>query len=89
MTYTLLIRPEAEADMAEAQRWYDQQRKGLGDAFLLCVEEALRRIRRTPEIHAVVLQAGAPHSGSPIPLRGVLPRRRCDRSCLGRRAWSA
>ena len=51
MSPPLIISPEAEADLAEARAWYDQKRGGLGGEFLLCVEEALDRVRRTP--HAV------------------------------------
>ena len=50
----MIIRPEAEADLAHARSWYEQQRAGLGAEFLLCVEEVLERIARTPEIYRVV-----------------------------------
>jgi plasmid stabilization system protein ParE len=53
----MIIRPEAEADLVHARDWYTQQREGLGAAFLLCVEEVLDRINRTPEIYAMVYQA--------------------------------
>lgn len=48
----LIIRPEAKIDLAEAKVWYDKQRKGLASEFRLCVEEAMERIRRMPELHA-------------------------------------
>jgi plasmid stabilization system protein ParE len=50
----MIIRPEAEADLVTARDWYERQRTGLGAAFLLCVEEVLERIDRTPEIYRVV-----------------------------------
>jgi plasmid stabilization system protein ParE len=50
----VIIRPEGEADLANARDWYEQQRAGLGAEFLLCVEEVLERINRMPEIYAVV-----------------------------------
>jgi hypothetical protein len=50
----MIIRPEAEADLANARNWYEQQRAGLGAEFLLCVEEVLERIGRTPEMYMVV-----------------------------------
>ena len=50
----MIIRPEAEADLANARDWYERQRAGLGAAFLLCVEEVLERIGRTPEMYRVV-----------------------------------
>jgi toxin ParE1/3/4 len=46
-----LIRPEAEADLDEAYRWYERQRTGLGADFLLCFEEALQRVRRSPDLY--------------------------------------
>lgn len=49
MNLPLIITPEAEADLGDAKRWYDRQREGLGGEFVLCVEEALDRIRRIPE----------------------------------------
>jgi plasmid stabilization system protein ParE len=54
MTRPLIIKPEAEADLDDAKDWYERQRPGLGDAFLLAIEEALNRIRQTPEMHAVL-----------------------------------
>lgn len=50
----VIIRPEAESDIEDAYQWYEAQRKGLGENFLLCVEEALARITRNPVIYSVV-----------------------------------
>lgn len=50
----MIIRPEAEADLANAQGWYEWQREGLGAEFLLCVEEVFERIGRRPELHSLV-----------------------------------
>jgi len=50
----MMLRPEAEVDLVHARGWYERQRAGLGMAFLLCVEEVLERIDRTPEFYAVV-----------------------------------
>jgi len=50
----LVILPEAEADIKDAYEWYEAQRKGLGEGFLLCIEEALSRASRNPEIYSVV-----------------------------------
>lgn len=48
MEYSLIVAPEAEADLARARDWYEEQRSGLGREFLLCVDELLVRIQRTP-----------------------------------------
>jgi len=45
----LIITPEAETDLADAKAWYENRREGLGEEFILCVEEAFDRIRRIPE----------------------------------------
>ena len=54
MTRLIQLRPEAEAELEEVYRWYEQQREELGADFLLCVEEALEKIRRTPEMYPTV-----------------------------------
>jgi toxin ParE1/3/4 len=48
MKSTLRLRPEAEADLQEAYRWYEGQRSGLGDDLLLCVEAALQVLQDNP-----------------------------------------
>ena len=50
----MIIRPEAESDIEDAYQWYESQRKGLGENFLLCIEEALSRASRTPSIYSPV-----------------------------------
>ena len=48
------VEPEAEADLAEAYRWYENQRSGLGGEFIACVDAAFNRICKTPDLHAAV-----------------------------------
>jgi hypothetical protein len=54
MMRQVLVRPEAESDIAEAYRWYEGQRPGLGSDFVLCVEDGLARIQRDPEMYSIV-----------------------------------
>lgn len=56
MSRDSIITHEAEDDLREAKAWYESRRTGLGDEFLLCVEEALERIRRIPESAGLVVQ---------------------------------
>jgi plasmid stabilization system protein ParE len=49
---TLVVRPEAEADLSEAYKWYERQRPGLGDDFLLRIEAALASIQHDPLTYA-------------------------------------
>jgi toxin ParE1/3/4 len=56
MSLPLIINPLAENDLAEARAWYEAKQDGLGDEFLLCIEEALELIERMPRVPAKVFQ---------------------------------
>jgi toxin ParE1/3/4 len=47
--WPVLIRPRAEADLRDARDWYEQQRVGLGDAFLIEVRHAIELLAEQPE----------------------------------------
>lgn len=49
MNRVLAIRPEAEAELELAFHWYQTRRAGLGIEFLLCIDDAIDRVRRDPE----------------------------------------
>ena len=44
MSYRLSLRSAAEADIAEAARWYGARQPGLGEAFIDEVDRALVRV---------------------------------------------
>ena len=50
MKLPLRISEEADAEMAEAARWYEQNRIGLGLEFLAAVDAAVARIEENPRI---------------------------------------
>jgi plasmid stabilization system protein ParE len=54
MNRALIVNPEAEADLAEARDWYENQRPGLGDELLECVAEVFAQVRRAPELFGKV-----------------------------------
>lgn len=54
MPYQLRIRKEAEDDLHGAYKYYEQGRQGLGQDFLLCVEESLSKIVRNPQHYPVI-----------------------------------
>lgn len=54
MSPNLRLRPEAEADLAEAARWYESQSPGLGHAFLDAVQGALSAILKSPLLYPIV-----------------------------------
>ena len=48
MSYRLSLRSAAEADIAEAARWYGARQPGLGEAFIDEVARALARVLENP-----------------------------------------
>jgi toxin ParE1/3/4 len=44
----LFLEPEAEAEIAEASDWYNQQKLGLGTDFVLAVSSTLTAIQQNP-----------------------------------------
>jgi plasmid stabilization system protein ParE len=54
MSLPIELTPAAEADLAEAKAWYERQHEGLGEELMLCIEEALDRVRQLPEAYREV-----------------------------------
>lgn len=54
MSLPVRIREEAEADLADAAAWYENQWPGLGDAFLAEIEAAPERLANNPQQYPVV-----------------------------------
>jgi plasmid stabilization system protein ParE len=46
--------PESERELREAFVWYEHQRPGLGAEFILSIDEAIERLRRSPETYPKV-----------------------------------
>lgn len=55
MTRILAVSTLTEADLARAAAWYNLIRPGLGEDFVLCVEQALGRILDHPFAFAMIL----------------------------------
>lgn len=54
MSHELIIRPEAEAELAETFNWYEARIPGLGSEFLLAVDALLNSIVRNPQQYPIV-----------------------------------
>jgi toxin ParE1/3/4 len=76
MSCPVLIRAEAEADMAEGFDWYEERRTGLGHEFLAEVKAVVKQIEGNPLRHAVVF----------LNVRRALVRRFPYKVFVGRRA---
>jgi plasmid stabilization system protein ParE len=50
MSWLLLVRHEAERDLANARDWYERKRPGLGDEFLDEIALAMREMETHPEM---------------------------------------
>ena len=49
-----IVRPAAAADIEEAFLWYERQRAGLGDEFLIAIQSALDKIVAHPNRYPVI-----------------------------------
>jgi plasmid stabilization system protein ParE len=49
VTLRFIVRPGAEADIAEAALWYELRSIGLGTEFLRAVDVCFAEIRRSPD----------------------------------------
>jgi plasmid stabilization system protein ParE len=54
MLSRVVVRAEAQADLAAAFAWYEDQRTGLGLQFLDEIERCLQRIAENPEACSIV-----------------------------------
>jgi plasmid stabilization system protein ParE len=48
MSWQLIVRSEAESELAEAIDWYQLQRPGFGDRFLRSFLEAVKKLAENP-----------------------------------------
>jgi len=54
-TYRLVVRTEAEAEVAEAALWYETHERGLGREFLRAFRASTEALRRNPYMYPAVL----------------------------------
>ena len=54
MNYQVVVRSQAETDMAAAAAWYDQQSPGLGTEFLRAIDVGIASVARNPAMFATV-----------------------------------
>lgn len=61
MSHRLIVRPEAEAEIAAAFRWYEEQHPGLGREFIevisSCLDQVAANPGRFPRVHGIVRRA--------------------------------
>jgi plasmid stabilization system protein ParE len=48
MSRPVVFRPQAEQELLDAERWYEERRPGLGGQFRVALDEVLARVRDTP-----------------------------------------
>jgi toxin ParE1/3/4 len=53
MSFSLIVRPEAESEMAMAFDWYENRRKGLGEKFISNVQVVFDQISANPLVHGL------------------------------------
>jgi len=50
MKYALLIKEEADIDITEAYKWYEDKNQGLGNEFLIELDEYLSSLEDDPHL---------------------------------------
>lgn len=56
MPLRILVKPEAEADLAVAKKWYDTQSEGLGNQFLDEITTAFQQIQQWPLLSPIIVR---------------------------------
>lgn len=51
---TIRFHSEAEIEFREAVLWYENQHHGLGLEFLRCIDDAVQKIKRSPDAYPKV-----------------------------------
>ena len=51
------LKPEVYDDLKTAYDWYESQRIGLGEDFLLTLEDSYAKIARTPKAYQLIYQS--------------------------------
>lgn len=53
MKYNVVFHPEAEEEFKEAVWWYGNQQKGLDLEFIRCIDDAIQKIKREPNLFQI------------------------------------
>ena len=53
MSFRLVVRPEVDADLLEAERFYNERQEGLGQKFLGATRQMMARSRQNPLLYRV------------------------------------
>ena len=53
MIYNVVFHPKAEEEFREAVWWYGNQQEGLGLEFVRCIDDAIQKIKRDPELYPI------------------------------------
>lgn len=54
MSLPVILRDDAEQDIAEATQWYENRERGLGLEFIRCIDACVMQISRAPELAPVM-----------------------------------
>ncbi|PKM06699.1 MAG: hypothetical protein CVV14_11415 [Gammaproteobacteria bacterium HGW-Gammaproteobacteria-4] len=54
MTLRIVFRRAAQSELEDAAVWYDEQRVGLGEEFIIEIEQAIANAAAAPKRHPIV-----------------------------------
>lgn len=55
--YQIDFKSEVSYDIKAAYDWYEKQRSGLGENFLLALEESYAKIKREPKLYQLIYKS--------------------------------
>ena len=54
MEYSIIVYDEAKQDIIEIVKWYDLKSIGLGDRFIVWLDEAIIKLSKNPEAYSIL-----------------------------------
>ncbi|MFH1196719.1 MAG: type II toxin-antitoxin system RelE/ParE family toxin [bacterium] len=57
MQREIIFHPESEEEFRDSVLWYKSQQPGLDLEFARCIDEAIQRISRNPELYPIVFHS--------------------------------
>ena len=54
MDSKIIVRDEAQKEIAEIFEWYESKEPGLGHYFILCLDASLEQLARNPGVYRII-----------------------------------
>lgn len=55
--FDVIFHPGAEKEFSEAVMWYGMKQKGLDTEFVRCIDDAIQKIKRNPDLYPIEFES--------------------------------